>query len=240
MSLIEFLGVPGVGKTTLARSTADQLRESGQDVVFMPMDEAANLGRWSDRARGLIDIAGYALVRPSQMLRSAGIVRLFPQPSLLTSIKALGYWLRTHALVHKHAARAAFVVLDQGFYQGLYSWALLGRRLEPAQLLAAMDGMPRPDLLVVMTAPPATVRARLAGRCFTHRWIDGLLLEDQEWIDKSTAIIALIERAARATGCPIIRCEASNGVEQCTREILAAIERRWAVAARSTWAETPS
>lgn len=240
MALIEFLGVPGVGKTTLARSTAGRLRQLGQEVVFLPMDTAVNLDRWPDRARGLIEVAAHAFMRPGQMLRAVGMVRLFPQPSLMASIKTLGYWLCTHALVHKHAAGTTFLVLDQGFYQGLYSWVLLRPQLNFAQLLAAMSRVPKPDLLVVVTAPPATIRTRLSERCFTHRWIDRLLLEDQEWIDKSAAMIALIERAARATDCSIVHCEASNGVEQCTREILAAIGRHWAVKAQPGCAETPS
>ena len=208
---IEFLGVPGVGKTTLAERLARDLREQGGNVAFLPMDGLADLSRWADRVRHLIDIARYSLVMPQQAWRSARIARAFPQPTLTAALKTLGYWLATHQLAHKHAQRAEVVVLDQGYYQGIYSWALQSPALDQTILSSALRLVPMPDIVIVVTAPAEAIRARLKHRSDSHKWVDRLLLNDDRSLEKSVDLVARIEQAGREVGCCMVRHEGAAG-----------------------------
>lgn len=211
MAHIEFLGVPGVGKSTLAECLARDLRAQGGDVAFLPMDVLADLGRWADRARHLVGIARYSLVMPQQTWRSAKIARACPQPTTAASLKTLGYWLATLRLAHEYARRGQVVVLDQGYYQGIYSWALQSPPLEEEVLRSVLRLAPMPDIVIVVTAPASAIRARLEQRSHTHKWVDRLLLSDDRALDKSVDLVARIEQAGREMGCPIVRHESAGG-----------------------------
>ena len=232
---IEFMGVPGVGKTTLAERLAEGLREQGGNVAFLPMDDVADLSRWGDRARHLSGIARYALAMPQQTWRSAKVARAFPQPTWATAVKTLGYWLATHRLAHEYAQRAEVVVLDQGYFQGIYSWALQSTALDEASLSGALKLIPIPDIVVVVTAPVAVIRARLEHRAHTHKMVDRLL-RDHRALEKSADLVARIEQAGREAGCTIVRYEGAAGtsVHDSAARLLEALRYRCVNRAMST------
>ncbi len=187
--VIEFLGVPGVGKTTLARRLAADLQTHGYRAAFVGMDSPAELGRWAKLLRHLGEIAPYLIAEPRQAWRALALLRHFPQPGLAASLSQLRYWLRTMALARRWAGAAEVAILDQGYFQGLFSWALPCGDLDPRVLAAALEVMPRPQLLVVVTASTEVVRARLRGRNAAHRKIDRCLLGDERWLAISFRLI---------------------------------------------------
>jgi thymidylate kinase len=224
MVLVEFLGVPGVGKTTLADGVAKELRARRREAVFLPMDRMLDLSRWADRARHLLGIARYGWARPRQAWRSASVARIFPQPTMTEAVKILGYWLATHQLAHEHARRAEIVVLDQGYCQGIYSWALQSPALDPVVLRRALALAPMPDVVIAVSAPVAVIRARLEQRGHTHKLVDRLLSDDQR-LHKSVDLVARIEQAVREMPCLVVGHEGSTGtsVEDSVAQIVAAL-----------------
>jgi thymidylate kinase len=208
--LIEFLGAPGTGKTTLARALAEDLRARGYDATVVSMDAPANLGRYAKAGRDLIEIGPWLAANPGQVWRSIALMRRFPQRNWTSALLRLRYWLRALARAERGAKAAALVILDQGCFQGLASWALYCTRLDASALRAVLPTLPSPELLVVLTLPEDAIRARLRHRNHAHRKIDNLLLADDRWIGASAASVAQVEEAARDGGLAVLRLCSSS------------------------------
>jgi hypothetical protein len=203
--LIEFLGAPGAGKTTLARSLAEQLRARGYDAMFVSMDAPAELGRFAKVGRDLLEIGPWILANPDQLWRSVALLRRFPQRSWSSGLLRLRYWLRTLARAQQGARMAEVVILDQGCFQGVGSWALFSTKLDPSAIRAVLPTLPSPRLLIVLTLSEEAIRLRLRDRKYLHRHIDKLLLADDRWIVASAATVAQVEQAARDSGCAVLQ-----------------------------------
>jgi thymidylate kinase len=195
--MIEFFGMPGVGKTTLARGVVADLRRHGYDAAFLAMDAPRDLNRYLKLASQIGVAARYAATRPRQALSVTRVLGHFPQPDLITLAKVTRYWLLTCAMIDRSACQADVVVCDQGFYQGLFALALLTPAPDQAAFCAALRLFPMPDFAVLITADLETIRTRLNGRAYDHRWIDKLLRADRAAAERGVEIIEHIAAALR-------------------------------------------
>ena len=207
--VIEFLGMPGVGKTTLARCLAEGLCARGHHAALVAMDSPVELSRPAKLIRHLGEVAPYLLRHPRRAWRATRLLQLFPQPTQLGALSRLRYWWRTAALAERAAAAAPVAILDQGSLQGLFSWALSSTAPDPASLPAALRLVRRPQIVVIVSAPADTVRARLQERAFGHRRIDRLLLADGQAFAAARAILARLEPALATTDCQVLRIDSS-------------------------------
>ena len=221
--VIEFFGMPGVGKTTLARGIAADLSQHGHNATFLAMDAPVDLNRYIKLARQVGDIGRYVAARPQEIFRAVRVLRYFPQPNALTYTKVMRYWLLTCAIIDRSRSGADIVLCDQGLYQGLYSLALLTSTPDREVFSTALHLLPRPDLAILVTADRETVRARLSGRRYNHRWIDKLLLNDRRRLEESEEIVQAIAAALRATDCSLIVYASTASVAADTQELAAAV-----------------
>src|SRR5690348_7408027 len=120
---IEFMGLPGVGKSTIARGVCAKLRAAGHRLGLSP-DDYVYAHPLVLRAYKLARIAAHGALHPDLALRSARRSRAFPQPSRSTAIRLLHNWLYVSAVCATRPRHRRLVVLDQGVCQGLYSLAL--------------------------------------------------------------------------------------------------------------------
>jgi hypothetical protein len=223
--LIEFLGAPGTGKSTLARTLAEDLCARGYDATFVSMDAPAELGRFAKAGRDLLEIGPWIVANPGQLRRSIALMRRFPQRTWMSGLLRLRYWLRTLARAQRGARMAEVVILDQGCFQGVASWALFSTKLDPSAIRAVLPTLPSPELLVVLTLSEEAIRLRLRDRKYLHRQIDRLLLADDRWIGASAASVAQVEQAARDSGCAVLQLgsAAANAAATLTERVLSVL-----------------
>ena len=164
--VVEFVGLPGAGKSALSRQVAALLRAEGY-ILSEPttqLDQAGTASRaFAKAAYGI----GSALASP---LNAAGWMRTFiamGQRSLADTGRVALNWFFLAGLMRGLARRPGVHLLDQGIFQGLWSagyaardGAVVGREV----VTAVRKALPPRILVIVIETSPATLRRRLQER----------------------------------------------------------------------------
>lgn len=187
--IIEFIGTPGAGKTTLTPTVVDVLRERGvcaRSVVqaARPYAERTRLGRLAVRLAPdalrppllwqvflccslLARLRFFARHRRlvGQVLRSQ---RRRPAAANARGRRVLHWFFHLAGRYEFLAARVRpdeALVLDEGFvHRVVQLFASDVETPDAAHLRSYVDLLPRPDLLVVPQAPPEICRQRVGSR----------------------------------------------------------------------------
>jgi hypothetical protein len=162
MVFVEFMGLPGAGKTTLAASLQDRLRARGTDCIDRRLvfaDEKSPIERHLRRARFAILAM---LRRPDLLVTGARLVRRSRQRSRRDAAKVLwnlscvlgfSLWYRNR--------RVGAVIVDQGLLQACWSIAFSGQApVSFAPLLARVTSAQTRFVLVVASGDEADARLR--------------------------------------------------------------------------------
>ncbi|GEM_PF-2304863 len=158
--VVEFAGLPGAGKTTLAGRVAGLLREQG-----VPADEPllAFSGRfWGRRTpRALMHL----FRRPAAACRALGAIGRSGQRTGRDAACLAHTWLFLHTLMGECRRSGRIALFDQGIIQALWSVALNARHdALPTFLAAVRETMCRPDVVVVVDVHPDVAARRLRTR----------------------------------------------------------------------------
>jgi thymidylate kinase len=164
--VIEFAGVPGAGKSTLARRLGKQLRSAGLPVT----EPTYRLAHGVTNTRRYLAKTRYAVCAsatdPRRTASHARVVASTAQPTRRALVKTTFNWLFVHGvLTARHADD--WTILDQGLSQAAWSVALSATRDRiPILCEAAVDSLARTEraLVVVVDIAPETARERLDAR----------------------------------------------------------------------------
>jgi hypothetical protein len=163
--LIEFVGVPGAGKSTLSRLVADRLIAEGCPVSEPSHWLDHGTRPWWRRLRKAWMLALELLAHPCNSVRVARRIAATKQREFGALWRLIANWLVVTSLTRRARRRGGCSVFDQGRWQALWSIALDARSGgEVGNLHALLDRLPAPDLVVVVDAAVDTAKDRLDSR----------------------------------------------------------------------------
>ncbi|TAK36238.1 MAG: hypothetical protein EPO21_03365 [Chloroflexota bacterium] len=165
--VVEFLGMPGSGKTTLARRVAEALGQRGihayQTNQFTVKRKSSQIGRVSSLASFLLGNPMYSLLCARAIVESR-------QRSMRDLVLVFRSWFVNSHRTSQFSGSAGLYLVDQGIFQSTWQVAFSARRPEPVRLIEKIGSLiPVPHIVVIVEASLATVARRLTERHAVNR-----------------------------------------------------------------------
>jgi thymidylate kinase len=162
--VVEFCGLPGSGKTSVATEVCRALRSAGVDarVADLPVSAAAPRPARVARRAGLA--SWESVTGPAGALRTARQVA-WTRPTVRDGAALLAQLLTVRRLAARAVQRPGISLLEEGTVQTLWSLAL--RAHGPLPDVAGWGG-PTSDLVVHVDCPTDVALERLARRPSRH------------------------------------------------------------------------
>lgn len=166
--VVEYAGLPGAGKSTLAEETRQALRDSGIACRIGDAGISAAAPRPVRVGRRLA-LAGRHLVRrPVAGFRSLRRIRAVAPSGLRDGLAGAVQWLAVQELLDRARRTPGVTLLEEGPVQTAWTLALRSRGALPPGRLLEGGAETRADRLVLVEAPVALAAARLAVRPSRH------------------------------------------------------------------------
>lgn len=226
--VIELIGLPGAGKSTLSRLIAERLTAAGHRV-----DEATYVRdhRLSGPRRVVEKLALALACLGAQPRRSAELafrVARTRQATLADWGTSVFNFLYVSAL-HRRRRGDGVLLLDQGIAQALWSIGFAAKREDWAEIVARRDRAPAPwpDLVVVVRASPAVILERLRQRSKQASRLEKELGRSGSALERCAARLQAVLHLLRRDGVPLVEVS-SEGMADPAAEV----ERVMAAVAR--------
>ena len=230
--IVEFLGLPGAGKSTLARLAAEALAACNiavENASGVLVHDVGPLRRWLHKAGYILE----ALARePRRSARAINAIRKTRQASVSDLLSTTLNWLLVTTLARRAASSGKVVLLDQGIAQALWSVA---QSAEGQGWKAAMGGAaslaPMPDMIVVVRAAPRDIASRLATRRRGRSRLTAGEAADPELLTRASAHAEAVMDLMRHRRVPITtitndhRQQLAHNTAVITHEIMTALEK---------------
>lgn len=236
--VVEFLGLPGAGKTTVSKRIAEHLSQWGI-TIREPVRDLSDRSGLSSSLRGYHGksslVAQELIAHPAASWRSLRVLLASGQPSLRVLFKVSFNWLMQCSLLRSCRSTRVVHLFDEGIFQGLWSIGLEGREGVIREVGAALhETLSRPDVVVVLDAEPAVIAQRLRDRGGRDSRADRDWLDDHDAVVRAASlmreVVDALEAVSGRDGMPQV-FHVDNGspldAEATAWNIACAIERQW-------------
>jgi len=196
--VIEFAGLPGAGKTTVANSTNRALLATGVSSRVCDASISAAVPV-SARTRRRLALAGAEVAR--HPVQGMGVLRDIRRLAPVSSRDALAgavQWFAVQRLEAQATRTAGVHLLQEGPVQTLWTLALRARGRDELVRLLGRHAWPPEHLLVVVDAPLNLVSTRLCTRPSRHSRTQ--LLAERERAAELAAGRELLQEIVAASG----------------------------------------
>lgn len=175
--VVEFLGLPGVGKSHVNGLVAARLAALGIPVRSTYLRINHDLGPWRRVIHKSRVCAAELVRRPGYAWRLGRTVRRTGQRGRVDVVRLPYNWLTAQGLVRRGRSRPGAELLDEGMLQMLWSVGFAGRERSIADCASALLGSgasaaPMPDVVVLVDAPLDVILERLASRASRDGRVD--------------------------------------------------------------------
>lgn len=201
--LVELLGLPGSGKSALARETCRALQSGGHRAEVLDRPISAAVPKGQRVRRRTAGAARTALRRPAWTVTSAALMAGIDQPARRDTAAALTQWLAVCDLASRARARPGVHLLEEGPCQTLWTLLLRSGDALPEELLDSWPRAAAADVVVVLDVPLAVVAARLQRRGSKHSRSQHL--QGQALTEELRRGQRLLEALAARVDVPVLR-----------------------------------
>ncbi|MDX8363746.1 AAA family ATPase [Cytobacillus sp. Hm23] len=176
--MVEFIGIPGVGKTTLSHMLAKSLSVKGFHVNE-PTYKINSKKEFFKKITKLLYIMKILITAPNICIYAIQIILKTHQKSYKDFIKTASNLLFVIAIIKSNSTKKGIHILDQGFFQALwsieYSAHHLIKPLDLKQLLEMVHS--KPLLIIDLHVKHTEVLKRLHQRKTDYSRIEKYFLE---------------------------------------------------------------
>ena len=161
-AVIEFVGLAGVGKSTLSHRVAEILQQRGWHVEQPTYSVDHEMPAWRRLLLKLRLVTAEAIFHPAGAVRSLKAILATRQASAADVIRLTVNWLFMSSLLRKTDCRTGVHIFDEGQLNALWSIGFSARSAGTAGILAELARQrSTPVVVALIEADIAAVRARL-------------------------------------------------------------------------------
>jgi thymidylate kinase len=173
-TVVELCGLPGSGKTTLARAVHADLVARGVRCRIGDGSVSADVPL-ADRVRRRLVAGGrQSLAHPASTVAAAAAVLSSGQATARDNLTCLAQWLTVRDLLVVARVDPGLSLFEEGVLQRLWTLGLRGSVDVSARLWDRLPQRIRPDLVVHVDVPLETALARLEARGSRHSRVQRL------------------------------------------------------------------
>ena len=165
---MEFTGLPGSGKTTLATHTQIALVARGMPCTVADARMSAAVTSRMRVARRVAWAAAELGRHPGRGVEAARGVRASVPASVRDGVAGTVQWLAIQRVLTRAGSYGGVQLLEEGPTQTLWTLALRSAQWRTAGVLPVLPSGSRADLLVHVEAPVDLLSARLGSRRSVH------------------------------------------------------------------------
>ncbi len=162
---LEFVGLPGVGKSTLSHRVAELLQRRGWPVEQPTYSADHEMRAWQRQLLKVRLVSAEAVLHPGRTATSIRAILATRQAGALDLIRVAANWLFVSSLLRQAQHREALYIFDEGLVGALWSIGFSARSTGTGRVLQELARQrPTPVVVAVMEADVETIAQRLRRR----------------------------------------------------------------------------